>query len=75
MAHTQARSHHFWLPVPHDDVPGGIRHAFRGARWAGEPSGLTVCGRSVALARPSEVDWINFPSCGACNEILREEQA
>lgn len=65
---------HFWLPVTNENEPGGVRHAFRGPRWDGRPTDSAVCGEQVALARPSELDWIHFPSCGDCYEILKSER-
>ncbi|EQD85295.1 hypothetical protein A8924_6080 [Saccharopolyspora erythraea NRRL 2338] len=64
---------HFWQPIQHTTAPGGVRHAFRGRRWEGEPSATTVCGQQVPLARTSEMDWITSPSCPDCTEILRQE--
>jgi hypothetical protein len=64
---------HYWLPVPNAGESGGIRHAFRGGRWDGQASDTTVCGDEVAMAQPSQMDWINFPSCGKCNDILKSE--
>ncbi|MEB3367429.1 hypothetical protein [Saccharopolyspora mangrovi] len=70
---TEQAERHYWLPVPNEDIPGGTRHAFRGVRWDGTPSAVTVCGQFVALAQPSEIDWINFPTCSRCNSLLKGE--
>lgn len=65
---------HFWFPIP--NVGGaGVRHAFRGRRWSGEPVAHTVCGAEVALAHASEMDWICFPTCEQCFELLKERSA
>lgn len=68
---TEQAQRHFWLPVPNEKVPGGVRHAFPGPRWDGLPSADSVCGEHVALAQPSEVDWIYFPTCAECNSRLK----
>lgn len=63
---------HFCRPVPHTD---GKRHAFKGARrWVGQSSGDTVCGITVAMARPSDMDWIYLRTCSTCRELLINEQ-
>lgn len=49
----------------------GVRHAFRGNRWEGQASLQAVCGEAVALARPSEMDWVLFPTCADCNAALK----
>ncbi|GAB3280714.1 hypothetical protein GCM10027563_09730 [Parasphingorhabdus pacifica] len=64
---------HFWLPVATRDRTGGVRHAFRGTRWEGQSSLPAVCGDIGALARPSEMDWIRFPTCPGCNDALKSE--
>ncbi|MFC7344345.1 hypothetical protein [Saccharopolyspora griseoalba] len=64
---------HFWLPVANGNQRGGVRHAFRGGRWDGQPADVAVCGEHVALAHPSELDWISFPTCGTCSETLKGE--
>lgn len=65
---------HFWFPIP--NVGGaGVRHAFRGRRWSGEPMAKAVCGAEVALAQASEVDWICFPTCEHCYVFLKERSA
>lgn len=59
---------HYWHPIPE---PEGRRHAFRGARrWPGQTSAETICGRTVPMARPSEMDWVYVPTCGYCWEEL-----
>lgn len=63
---------HYWQPVP-EDKGGGVRHAFRGRRWEGQPADEAVCGRSLALAQPSEMDWITFRSCEHCRRVLLAE--
>ncbi|TDD04645.1 hypothetical protein E1181_17280 [Saccharopolyspora terrae] len=63
---------HFWL-VSNRERTGGVRHAFRGARWDGKRADLSVCGERVALAQPSDLDWILFPTCVTCNDILKAE--
>ncbi|MEU5846032.1 hypothetical protein [Saccharopolyspora shandongensis] len=75
MTTTHAMNRHYWLPIPKAGDIGGTRHAFRGARWEGQPSETTVCGQEVAMAKPSEMDWCTFPTCLRCNEILRAEQS
>lgn len=66
---TDETSYHYWMPVPQDR-----RHAFRGARrWDGRRSGKTVCGIEVALAAPSELDWIHIATCPACWDSLVTE--
>lgn len=67
-------SRHYWPPVPDSTECGGTRHAFRGARWGGECTGTTVCDQAVAMAKPSETDWICHPTCSDCYEILKAEQ-
>ncbi|WP_249124409.1 hypothetical protein [Saccharopolyspora erythraea] len=62
---------HYWQPVPDDK--GGLRHAFRGRRWEGQPAAEAVCGRAVPLAQPSEMDWITFRSCEQCRHVLLAE--
>ncbi|MGW1677886.1 hypothetical protein [Saccharopolyspora sp. NPDC002376] len=65
---------HFWLPTPDPDAGAFVRHAFRGRRWEGQASEATVCGKQVAMAKPSEVDWCSAPTCLDCNGILVNEQ-
>ncbi|CAL99893.1 hypothetical protein A8924_0947 [Saccharopolyspora erythraea NRRL 2338] len=64
-------SRHYWLPVAGDI--GGVRHAFRGRRWEGQPADEAVCGLAVAMAQPSEMDWITFRSCADCRCALLAE--
>ncbi|TDD92282.1 hypothetical protein E1202_02680 [Saccharopolyspora karakumensis] len=64
---------HYWLPVSNRERTGGVRHAFRGARWDGKRADLSACGERVALAQPSELDWILSPACLTCNDVLKEE--
>lgn len=72
MHNDDATNLHYWLPIPE---PDGRRHAFRGARrWPGQPSGETVCGATVAMAVPSETDWIHRRTCESCWELLVAEQ-
>lgn len=71
--HTEQAQRHFWLPIPNENLPGGVRHAFRGARWEGLASADAVCGERVAMAQPSELDWIYFPTCAECNSRLKGE--
>lgn len=59
-------SRHFWRPAA-----DGVRHAFRGPRWNGQPEDTSVCGtRTGMVAEPSEEDWVRAPSCAACNTAL-----
>lgn len=60
---------HYWMPSGDD-----VRHAFRGRRWERQGADTTVCGVSVALYEPDELDWISAPTCLACNRVLRDEQ-
>ncbi|WP_433870102.1 hypothetical protein [Saccharopolyspora sp. CA-218241] len=62
---------HYWLPVAVGE--GGVRHAFRGRRWEGESAAEAVCGEPLALAKPSEMDWITFRSCHGCRCVLLVE--
>ena len=66
---------HFWLPIPASDRRSGKRHAFRGRRWEGERNAIAVCAEEVPMAQPSEIDWITYPTCPNCYEILRKEHA
>lgn len=62
---------HYWLPVVEGER--GVRHAFRGRRWEGQPAEKAVCGRHAAMAQPSEMDWVTFKSCDECRcALLRE---
>lgn len=64
---------HYWHPIP---APENRRHAFRGARrWPGESSAEAVCGATVAMAVPSETDWIFRPTCPTCWDLLVGELA
>ncbi|MEV0705378.1 hypothetical protein AB0I53_46735 [Saccharopolyspora sp. NPDC050389] len=63
---------HYWLPTPDGDR--FVRHAFRGRRWESQSCDTTVCGKRVAMAKPSEMDWCTAPTCRDCNGILRDEQ-
>ncbi|GAB3694150.1 hypothetical protein [Saccharopolyspora tripterygii] len=63
---------HYWLPIPEASGRSGVRHAFPGARWLGTPSETAVCGTETPMAAPSEVDWICFPSCQDCHQILKD---
>lgn len=74
MRNQSALPRHFWLPIPADHQPSGKRHAFRGHRWQGEPTATAVCAEQVPMATPSELDWITYPTCPTCYEILRKEQ-
>ncbi|SFT04956.1 hypothetical protein [Saccharopolyspora flava] len=65
---------HYWLPIPDSSQCSGTRHAFRGPRWEGEHTGTTVCGQEVAMAKPSEMDWICHPTCPSCYDTLKLEQ-
>ncbi|GAA0548075.1 hypothetical protein A8924_5999 [Saccharopolyspora erythraea NRRL 2338] len=64
-------SGHYWLPVAEE--VGGVRHAFRGRRWEGRSADEAVCGRTVPMAQPSEMDWITFKSCRDCRHSLLSE--
>ncbi|WP_017976483.1 hypothetical protein [Actinopolyspora halophila] len=61
---------HFWMPVP---APEGKRHAFRGRRWDGSPVLASACGSMLPLAVPSEMDWIQCPTCWYCWNVLLEQ--
>ncbi|TDD07105.1 hypothetical protein E1181_10905 [Saccharopolyspora terrae] len=62
---------HYWLPVV--DGEQGVRHAFRGRRWEGQSAETAVCGCHVAMAQPSEMDWVTFKSCDECRFVLLAE--
>ncbi|WP_093414668.1 hypothetical protein [Saccharopolyspora flava] len=64
-------SGHFWLPVAADGARA--RHAFRGRRWEGERVSEAVCGQTLPLAQPSEMDWITFKTCDECWRLLLVE--
>lgn len=61
---------HYWMPVIEKR---GVRHAFRGRRWEGQPRDESVCGLNVPMAKPSQMDWITFPTCTTCWKILADE--
>lgn len=67
---TDESGYHYWMPVP-----GDFRHAIKGARrWRGERAATTICGTEVALAAPSEMDWIFVRTCPYCwTELIREQ--
>lgn len=70
--HDDPTKLHYWLPIPE---PDGRRHAFRGARrWNGQSAGEAVCGEQVAMAVPSETDWIHRATCRTCWDVLVAEQ-
>lgn len=63
---------HYWHPVP---TPENRRHAFFGARrWDGRAIAETICGVAVPMAAPSEMDWVNIPTCDDCWVLLLREQ-
>lgn len=64
---------HFWLPTPHPESGAFARHAFRGRRWERQPADTAVCGVDVAMAAPTDLDWITSPTCADCNKILIDE--
>ncbi|ASU79016.1 hypothetical protein CDG81_12775 [Actinopolyspora erythraea] len=66
---------HYWLPVPELTGVRWHRHAFRGKNWDGRPADTSVCGRPCAMARPSELDWFQAPTCRDCTEALLAEQS
>lgn len=72
-AETTACPRHYWLPIANDHDLGGVRHAFRGRRWDGQKNGTTVCGVDVLMYEPTELDWIMYGTCHACNRILKKE--
>ncbi|SFT84878.1 hypothetical protein SAMN04487904_110144 [Actinopolyspora lacussalsi subsp. righensis] len=60
---------HFWMPIP---APESKRHAFRGRQWDGSPAAESLCGSALPMARPSEMDWIQCPTCWRCWQELLE---
>ncbi|GAB3549900.1 hypothetical protein J2S53_001221 [Actinopolyspora lacussalsi] len=66
---------HYWLPVPDRTGFKWHRHAFRGKYWDGRASDTSVCGKSCAMAKPSELDWFQAPTCPDCTELLIAEQS
>ncbi|MEB3368436.1 hypothetical protein [Saccharopolyspora mangrovi] len=66
---------YFWLPVADDSSGCGlVRHAFRGRRADADVAESAHCGRTFAMATPSEMDWICAPTCTECNETLKARQ-
>lgn len=70
MGTQQLATGHYWLPIANTGT-GCTRHAFAGRRWDGSPAAITICGETVPMAEPSEMDWIMGPSCAACRESLK----
>ncbi|TDD05900.1 hypothetical protein E1181_14025 [Saccharopolyspora terrae] len=64
---------HYWLPTPNPDSGVFARHAFRGRRWERQSADTTVCGVEVAMATPTDLDWVRAPTCGECNRTLISE--
>lgn len=62
----------YWYPIAKEER----RHAFKGARrWEGQSAGTTVCGREVAMARASEMDWVYMPTCGYWERLIDEQRS
>ncbi|SFT86295.1 hypothetical protein SAMN04487904_11140 [Actinopolyspora lacussalsi subsp. righensis] len=66
---------HYWLPVPDRTGFKWHRHAFRGKHWDGRPADTSVCGFQYPMAKPSELDWFQSPTCSDCTELLIAEQS
>nr|WP_245556063.1 hypothetical protein [Actinopolyspora mortivallis] len=66
---------HYWLPVPDRTGFTWHRHAFRGKHWDGRSADTSVCGAQCAMAKPSELDWVQAPTCSDCTELLIAEQS
>lgn len=73
MAETMFSTSHYWLPVADRISSGMIRHAFRGKAWDGCSAATSVCNVQCGMAQPSEMDWVQAPTCWDCNIILVEE--
>ncbi|MFI0465909.1 hypothetical protein ACH347_17670 [Saccharopolyspora sp. 5N102] len=70
---TQACQRYYWLPVVDESSSYGlVRHAFAGRYIDAGANGESFCAKNFALAKPSEVDWIQAPSCQDCNSMLKE---
>lgn len=67
---------YFWLPVADGSHGYGLtRHAFPGRRADASTAAPAHCGKTFALAVPSEMDWICAPTCQECNDTLKAGHA
>lgn len=69
---TKPLQRYYWLPVVDESSSGGmVRHAFRGTYADASANGDSFCDKRFCLAKPSEMDWIQAPSCQDCNSLLK----
>ncbi|MGJ7905942.1 hypothetical protein ACOQFL_05635 [Actinopolyspora sp. H202] len=71
---TTTQTRHYWLPIPDRTGYRWTRHAFRGKPWDGRTPDTSVCNVPCPMAQPSELDWVQSPTCQDCTRILLAEQ-